>query len=163
VTQNVLTALRPQAGREGLHVHAALTPARASGDPDLAEVLVTNLMSNALRYNIAGGWVKIVTCTTAAAASISVSNSGPAVPEEEIGRLFQPFQRLGSQRTRQPGGHGLGLAIVRAIAAAHGAGLHVHPGAAGGLDVEVRFDHPSHSTPPESSAAPRLRSRLPAA
>jgi len=53
--------------------------------------------------------------------------------------LFQPFRQLGTQRTRHGAGHGLGLAIVRAIADAHGAGLTARARPQGGLDIEVIF------------------------
>ena len=53
--------------------------------------------------------------------------------------LFQPFRQLGTQRTRRGEGHGLGLAIVRAIADAHGAALTARARPAGGLDIEVTF------------------------
>lgn len=56
-------------------------------------------------------------------AVLTVRNTGAVVPPAELDRLFQPFQRLGAQRLGHTGGHGLGLAIVRAIAAAHGATL----------------------------------------
>ena len=53
--------------------------------------------------------------------------------------LFQPFRQLGTQRTRRGEGHGLGLAIVRAIADAHGAALTARARPAGGLDIKVTF------------------------
>ena len=94
--------------------------------------------TNALRYNTTGGWLTIETGMQAGSAILAVSNPGLAVPASQLARLFQPFQRLDGQRTRHPG-HGLGLAIVRAIAAAHGAAIQARPGQAGGLDIEVRF------------------------
>jgi signal transduction histidine kinase len=109
-----------------------------TGDPDLIECLVTNLVSNALRYNTPGGWLTIQTSVQAGAAIVAISNSGPQVPASQLARLFQPFQRLDGQRTRRTG-HGLGLAIVRAIATAHGAAIQARPRQAGGLDIQVRF------------------------
>jgi signal transduction histidine kinase len=52
-----------------------------------------------------------------------VKNTGTVIPPGEVERLFQPFQQLGNERIRHTDGHGLGLAIVRAIADAHGATL----------------------------------------
>jgi CheY-like chemotaxis protein len=73
-------------------------------------------------------------------ALVSVANSGPAIPPEEIERLFEPFQRLDLTRGAEANGHhGLGLSIVRAIATAHGAALIARPRPAGGLEVSVRF------------------------
>ena len=76
---------------------------------------------------------------------ISVGNTGRVIPPGEVDRLFQPFQRLGADRTGGAGthggadGHGLGLAIVRAITDAHNATVSAWPRPGGGLDVEVSF------------------------
>jgi signal transduction histidine kinase len=72
-------------------------------------------------------------------ANLSVSNTGRPVPHDQVDRLFQPFQRLGSDRTHHADGHGLGLAIVRAIAAAHSTALTATARPEGGLDIEVSF------------------------
>ena len=65
------------------------------------------------------------------------------IPPAEVDRLFQPFQRLGGERVRRQGGHdgglGLGLAIVRAIAVAHGADITARARPEGGLDITVSF------------------------
>jgi len=99
------------------------------------------IMDNALRHNAAGGRIEIATTATAGRATITVRNTGPAIPPNEVERLFQPFRRLGIQRIRQTDGHGLGLglAIVRAIASAHGATLIPHARPEGGLNIEVNF------------------------
>ncbi len=120
-------------------VTADLHPAPATGDPKLVEVLVANLVDNCLRHNVPGGRLDVVTSTVDGQARLTVSNTGPVVPPAEVGRLFQPFQRLGRQRVRHGDGYGLGLAIVRAIADAHGARVGGRTRPDGGLDVEVRF------------------------
>jgi signal transduction histidine kinase len=124
------------------------------GDPELAESLIANLVDNALRYNSQRGWVEVVTLDNPQGAAIMVRNSGPLVPAEEVTRLFRPFQRLSRDRTRHAGGHGLGLAIVQAIAAAHGADLRARPRPAGGLDVEVHFPSGSPHTQRHLTATP---------
>jgi signal transduction histidine kinase len=136
----------------GVRVDADLAPAVGAGDPRLVESLVANLIDNAVRYNVDGGWVEVstsivraATATTPAGATarltarLTVRNTGPAVPEEEVGRLLQPFQRLEGQRLGRTDGHGLGLAIVHAIAGAHGAPLRVLPRPGGGLDITLDF------------------------
>jgi signal transduction histidine kinase len=65
---------------------------------------------------------------------------------DQIERLFQPFQQLGDERTRHADGRGLGLAIVRAIANAHGATLTARPRPEGGLDIDVSFPNRSTTT-----------------
>jgi len=89
---------------------------------------VTNLVDNGLRHNVAGGWVEISAAKTAGRATIPVSNTGTLIPPDDIDRLFQPFHQHGNQRTHHADGHGLGLAIVHAIAVAHHATLVAHPG-----------------------------------
>jgi signal transduction histidine kinase len=125
-----------------LTVRADLKPGPSWGDPQLAESLVANLVDNAIRHNAPGGRVEVATAPAASGARILVSNSGPIVPPGEIGRLFEPFQQLDQQRTRHGDGYGLGLAIVRAIADAHGAELEARARPAGGLDVAVTFPGP---------------------
>jgi signal transduction histidine kinase len=118
-----------------------IEPAQAAGDPGLAERLVANLVDNAIRYNTAGGRVEIGTGTRAGRPYLTVANTGPVIPPDQLGRLFRPFQRMDPAR-RAPGGLGLGLAIVSAIAAAHGADLRAVTRAGGGLAIDVVFPAP---------------------
>ncbi len=122
-----------------LDVRATLDPAPTPGDPRLLERLITNLIDNAIRHNTSGGYVEITTGTRDRHAFLSIANSGPAVPPEEIDRLFQPFERLGAARTRHNNGHGIGLSIVQAIAKAHGAELNAQARPEGGLTIAVSF------------------------
>ena len=128
-----------EAERRAIRIDAALAPAPVTGDPVLAGSLLANLVSNAIRHNVDGGRIEISTAIADGRAVVTVSNTGPLVAPDEISRLFQPFQRLGTQRLRQAGGHGLGLAIVSAITAVHGATLTAAPRAEGGLDITVSF------------------------
>jgi signal transduction histidine kinase len=69
-----------------------------------------------------------------------VANTGPAIMPQQIDRLFEPFQRLGTDRTRHTNDHhGIGLSIVRAIADAHEATLTARPQTRGGLQIEIIF------------------------
>jgi signal transduction histidine kinase len=126
------------AGRD-LDVRVTLVPAPTAGDPRLVERLIANLLDNAIRHNVPQGHVEITTGTRHGEAFLTISNSGHAIPAEEVPRLLQPFQRLHRTRTTHGSGNGLGLAIVGAIAAAHRAMLSAQPRADGGLAVEVRF------------------------
>jgi len=146
VTGEVVATRRAEADRRGLSVRAATRPAALDGDPLLTGRLVANLVDNAIRHNIAGGHVEVATRTRDGQAVLSVASSGPVIPAAEIGRLFQPFQRLSERRAHRGDGHGLGLSIVRAIAAAHGAAIGARPLRGGGLAVDVTFP-PSHPGP----------------
>ncbi|AJE41650.1 sensor histidine kinase [Streptomyces nodosus] len=132
----VVGAVLRDRGPQETGVEPALAPAPAAGDPRLMERLVANLVDNALRYNVPGGWVRVVTGTAHGRAFLRVVNSGPTIPPDRIGTLFQPFQRLAS-RTGSPDGHGLGLSIVSAVAAVHDADLTAEPGPRGGLSITV--------------------------
>jgi signal transduction histidine kinase len=125
-----------------VRIDARIEPAPTEGDPRLVESLVANLVGNAIRHNVPGGWASMATETAGERAVLRVSNTGPVIPPAEVDRLFQPFQRLADERVRRqdgPGGHGLGLAIVRAIAVAHDAELTAHARPEGGLDIVVTF------------------------
>jgi signal transduction histidine kinase len=123
----------------GIRIGTALTSAPVTGDPALVESLIANLVGNAIRHNMDSVRVEISTGIADGLAVVTVSNTGPLVPPDEVDRLFQPFQRLGTQRLRQASGHGLGLAIVSAIVSVHGAALTAKPRPEGGLDITVSF------------------------
>lgn len=140
VTHAVLAARRTEIEQQGVRVDARLEPSRMSADARLVEQLVANLVDNAARYNIADGQIEVTTAPRGNVAVLRVSNTGPVVPASEIDRLFEPFQRMRPDRTQTgQDGWGLGLSIVRAIAAAHNASVSAEARSAGGLTVEVVF------------------------
>jgi signal transduction histidine kinase len=124
--------------------HASLEPAVASGDPVLLERLVANLVDNAVRHNVPGGDLWVTTSTVDGRPTVVVANTGPIIPPEAIGGLFEPFHRLNDRTTGD--GFGLGLAIVASIAATHHATVTAHPRPDGGL--EVIFTMPAPPTRP---------------
>jgi signal transduction histidine kinase len=142
ITETLLVDRSEQAQRRGIRIDATLAAAPAAGDPSLVELLVANLVDNALHHNIPDGTVEISTISASGRATITVSNTGPVIPGDEVERLFQPFQRLGVDRVRHSDGHGLGLAIVQAIVRAHGAELSARPRFGGGLDIHVAWGSP---------------------
>jgi signal transduction histidine kinase len=163
IANRVLATFRPEADRRGVYVHATLQPAATAGDPRLAERLVANLVANALRHNLpAGGRIDLTTSTRDGRAILSVVNSGAVVPPDQVERLFQPFQRLGAERTNHSDGVGLGLSIVQAIAAAHQATVATTAQIAGGLTIEVSFP-PIRAHPGDPPAEARRLPILPRA
>jgi signal transduction histidine kinase len=139
ITREAVLHRQQEAGRRGISLCATLDAAPASGDPSLAESLIGNLIDNAIRHNRPGGQVEISTALAGAGAAITVGNTGTLIPPDAVEYLFQPFRQLGSQRIRHGEGYGLGLAIVRAIADAHGAAITASPRPQGGLDIAVIF------------------------
>jgi len=108
-----------------LRVEADLAPAVAAGDRALLERLVSNLVQNAARHNVDGGWISITTDAADRAATLVVANSGAAVTASDAARLTTPFQRLGDERARRAPGSGLGLSIVDSVTRAHGGRLRL--------------------------------------
>jgi len=104
------------------------------GDPVALKRLVTNLVDNALKF---GSSARGRVFPEAGMAIFEVDDNGPGVPEGEIERAFEPFQRLETSRSRETGGAGLGLAVVRAIARGHGGEVTLHNRAEGGLRARV--------------------------
>ncbi|WP_117214678.1 sensor histidine kinase [Allorhizocola rhizosphaerae] len=136
VASHVLDILPPN----GILSSRQLGPAPCLGDPILLERLVQNLIENAVKHNVPkDGWINVTTSTVDGRARLTVINSGPAVPGYEMETIFQPFRRLGRERTGSLAtrGLGLGLSIVRAIAHAHGGRATAAPRPGGGLVVTV--------------------------
>ncbi|MBO0747300.1 MAG: HAMP domain-containing histidine kinase [Acidimicrobiaceae bacterium] len=136
VTAAVLRSPHLDLDAKDLEVTTTLDRARTAGDARLVERLVANLIDNAVRYNHRHGSIHVATGTTTDGAFVSVSNTGPVIPPEEIDRLLKPFQRLGAGAG---GSVGLGLSIVAAIADAHRACLTARPRSGGGLDIGITF------------------------
>ncbi|WHT20616.1 ATP-binding protein [Crossiella sp. CA-258035] len=127
---------RAEAERRQVELQVRLTEATVAGDRVLLTQLVTNLVSNAIRHNLAEGgtvWVR-----TDAFGGLTVSNTGPKVPAKQIPQLFEPFRR-GEGRTDKGEGAGLGLSIVDSITRAHGGTVKAHRRPDGGLRVKVEL------------------------
>ena len=129
------------APHDEVRVSHTLHPATMAGDPRLVERMLSNLVDNAVRHNTPGGWIQVSTGAPAGQPTLRVVNSGPAVPDDQVNTLFQPFQRLESRTTSD--GHGLGLSIVAAIANAHDADLTAMARPTGGLDITITFTSPN--------------------
>lgn len=147
VAEDAAAASEAAAQTRGLRMHSTLAEAPALGDLRLAERLVANLVDNAVRHNVPGGWIEVVTGLREGRALLSVANTGRVIPPEKVDLLFQPFGRLEDRVGRD--GLGLGLSIVTAIAAAHEADLRARPLPGGGLEVEVHFPRLPAGEPPE--------------
>jgi signal transduction histidine kinase len=122
---------------QGHTAMVSLERAITTGDSVLIERLLDNLLANAVRHNRVGGWIAITTGTQASRAVVTFENTGIPVPAGELARLFEPFEQIHPATTHA--GLGLGLAVVKAVADAHGAGISAHVRPGGGLRVEIVF------------------------
>jgi signal transduction histidine kinase len=143
-----VAAPAPEVGRLGLRVSQVLGAAPVAGDRTLLERLVANLVENAVRHNRRGGWVEVDTGRAGPVAVVRVANGGPPVPPDQVATLFEPFRRLEADRTGSDRGAGLGLSIVRSVAAAHGGHATATALPGGGLEVSVELPATAGSRPP---------------
>jgi len=100
-----------------LHVPREMNPAFV--DKDLIRIAITNLMSNAVKYNKAGGSVTVTVEETDDAVQIRVADTGIGISEEEAAKIFEKFYRSTDDRVQSVNGHGLGLALAKQIIELH--------------------------------------------
>lgn len=140
----VCALLASLADEHGVTLRPAVPAGRGAVRADrrrLRQVLI-NLVTNGVRYNHAGGWVEIGAEefgpeeSGPGTVTVAVRDSGCGIPPEMVSRLFIPFDRLGAERSSEPGA-GLGLVVARALAQAMGGTLEVRSAADRGTTVEV--------------------------
>jgi signal transduction histidine kinase len=138
-----LAAVRSLALSRRLRMNVQACPAPTVGDPALLERVVGNLMENAVRHNVDGGWIEVATGGGGpGTVELRVASSGAVVAPERVEELFEPFRRGVPDRTAATAGTagaGLGLSIVRAVVTAHGGRVYGASVAGGGLAVTVRL------------------------
>ena len=149
VVASALSQLVPEAGAREVDLPEppdALVV--VEGDPVLLRQAVSNLLRNAVRHNVAHGGIELELTSTDDRARLRVSNDGPLVPAERLESLREPFVRGSGRGRTRDAGHGLGLAIVSAVATAHNGVLELSANPSGGLtatlDLPVRNDDPTH-------------------
>ncbi len=98
---------------------------KIEGDRARLKQVVVNLVDNAIKYTPAGGVVDVEICAVNGHATLEVSDNGVGIPAEALPHIFERFYRADKARSRQMGGAGLGLSIVKAIVAAHGGQVRV--------------------------------------
>jgi signal transduction histidine kinase len=104
--------------------------------PGALKRAVTNLLENAIKY---GERAQLSISATPQALEIEIDDGGPGIPEDELGRVFQPFYRVEGSRSRETGGIGLGLAIALAVVQAHDGQLTLSNRPEGGLRARIRL------------------------
>lgn len=120
-------------------VQQQIDPVTVRGSPTLLARMVENLIDNALRHNLPGGWLRIGLDAQPDWVRLTIDNGGQLLDPIQVQQLGQPFRRLGAERTGSARGAGLGLSIVTAIVAAHTGTLTLQARPDGGLHVSVDF------------------------
>lgn len=137
VARQVLENAAEEALRRGIDIGLdGAAPVEVSGDGTMLGEMVVNLVDNALRYTPEGGSVTVTVSREEGDAVLLVEDSGPGIPEEERGRVFERFYRIMGTKAE---GSGLGLAIVREVAEGAGGSVTLGDARGGGLLVTVRL------------------------
>ncbi len=116
----VLRRLEPAAQAKGVRLEEKLAPVWVSGDRTQLERMAEELCANALKYCSAGGAVRVSLVREGKQARLTVENDGAPIPAKALPHLWEPFYKADPARSREQGGAGLGLALVKAAAQAHG-------------------------------------------
>ncbi len=119
-----------------------------AGNPQFLRQLVLNLLENAVKYNTKGGRISVKLARTQGGAELRVGNTGPGIPPEHVGRIFDRFYRGDAARDARTAGHGLGLSICREIARAHGAELAVAEASTGWTEFVFTIPSADPGHPP---------------
>lgn len=138
VVDSAWRAVSGEAQRRGLRVVCHGERSRVVGDPALLERVAGNLVENAVRHNVDGGWVETEVRRSPQWTILRVTSSGTKIAPHQVESLFEPFRRAGAERTARTGA-GLGLSIVRAAISAHGGRIHPQALPEGGLSVTVEL------------------------
>jgi heavy metal sensor kinase len=131
--------LRPEAESVDVTIECELAPAAVQGDGVLLGEVVSNLISNAIRYNRAGGRVDVRLAARNGEVELRVADTGIGIPADAVPHLFDRFYRVDPARSREQGGSGLGLAITRWIVEAHGGTIAVESREREGSTFVVRL------------------------
>ena len=154
--EDAIDLIGPAAAARQVRIDTALQDVRVTGDRVLLERLASNLIDNAVRHNVTGGWVLASTRNDAGIAELTVANGGGRIPPDQVTGLFEPFRRLCGRTGNQPGS-GLGLSIVASVAKAHGGRAEARARPDGGLEVHIRLP----AAADESHRRPVLADRRP--
>ncbi|WP_459500675.1 sensor histidine kinase [Bacillus sp. C1] len=117
--ETISVELRPFCMEKDTNISLDICDASMIGSKTLLYRAFSNLIENAIKYNHNGGTVKVIVSVHNEIIRISISDTGIGIPQEEIPFIFEPFYRVEKSRTRQLGGSGLGLSIVRTIIEKH--------------------------------------------
>ena len=143
----VIADLAPAIADRGQTVDADVPPdlGPVLADPAKLHDVIRNLLENAVNYSPAGARIRLSAERREAATVLTVTDSGPGIPAEDLTRVFERFYRVDKARSR-PGGTGLGLAIVRHLVELHGGSVSATNSPSGGAVFTIEL--PRHPIPP---------------
>lgn len=130
VLRRVIDTVRAPFEQKGVRLYAMIppTPAAANGDAERVRRAIAHIVDNALKFTPAGGAVAVELRMSASSCDVLVNDSGPGVRADVLAKIFEPFFQADGSTKRQHEGAGVGLAIVRRVAEAHGGSVSAETG-----------------------------------
>ncbi|MCX7614882.1 MAG: ATP-binding protein [Clostridiales bacterium] len=139
LAEEVIANLTPQAEMKQLTVQTFGSGYTVLAEREDMSRLLTNLIENAIKYNVEGGTVEVTVDKAENGGFICVKDSGIGIPEKDIPRVFERFYRVDKGRSRKVSGTGLGLSIVKHVAAKYGAEIELKSKVLQGSQFTIRF------------------------
>lgn len=139
LVQEAVDLVEQLAAARGLQIECQTTSTPVLGDWDRLSQVVINLLTNAIRYNVDGGQIRLRTRIDGGMAVISVTDTGLGIAEDQLPRIFDRFYQVDKARTRAEGSCGLGLSICKTIVEAHGGTICAASQLNVGTTIEVRL------------------------
>jgi signal transduction histidine kinase/ActR/RegA family two-component response regulator len=161
VVQESLAVVRPTADAKGVSIDAVVgeSPVRIKGDPHRLQQVLWNVLANAVKFTPAGGQVQVTLSTVDGRAELVVSDTGIGIDPTFLPFVFDRFRQADGSFTREHGGLGLGLSIVRSLVEMHAGTIEAGSAGAGlGATFTIRFplleSAPSVGRGPDQGAVP---------
>lgn len=140
LVQEIIDRMRNLIGRKGiLFSEEYQEPLEYFGDRVFIDQAITNVIDNAIKYTPEGGKIEVRTSTDGHSIILTITDTGPGIPEEEQEKIFQRFYRVDRARARTSGGAGLGLAITKWIIQSHGGKIAVESTPGEGTTFVIAF------------------------
>ena len=139
MAEEVICDLTAVADKKEITITQNPGTAEIIGNDTLIYRAIYNLVENAIKYNHTGGNVTVSIKEENEFASVNVSDNGPGIQQEDWQHIFEPFFRVDKSRSRDMGGAGLGLALVKEIARQHGGDVYVVQSSKNGTEIALKL------------------------
>ena len=151
VVRSAIEAVRPLADAAQVELVVDLAPATLAGDADRLQEAITNVLTNAIRYNVERGHVRVDLRRDADAITLGISDTGIGIDAADLPSIFEPFFRGDPARSRDTGGAGLGLAVARTVVSQHGGTITCASERHRGTTIEMQWRTNAPPRPDQST------------
>jgi two-component system sensor histidine kinase BaeS len=138
LAQNAATSIQPQAQAKQVQLTVEESPALLiEADPQRVSQVLNNLLVNAVTHTPAQGQIRVTPSQNNGRVQVSIKDTGPGIPPDELSHIFERFYRVDKSRSRSTGGVGLGLTISKHLVEAHGGTIEAFSQAGNGTEFVV--------------------------